>query len=95
MNCLYCNVEMIKKNFRGLSHIDMPYGVDTNSLILNIKKTNKTLLGKDKESWTQTCISTDYYICPKCGIIIRKISENDLTNIMDSNESCRENGKNN
>lgn len=38
MKCFNCNEEMIyRDDIRGLEHADMPYGINTNSLI--VKKT--------------------------------------------------------
>lgn len=78
MKCFNCNEEMIyRDDIRGLEHADMPYGTNTNSLI--VKKTEiMEGLFSQKEVEVNHSINPNYYICPNCGLALPVISKANL-----------------
>lgn len=49
MKCFNCNEEMIyRDDIRGLEHADMPYGTNTNSLIVKRQKLWRDCFPKKK-----------------------------------------------
>lgn len=78
MKCFNCNKEMIyRDDIRGLEHAYMPYGANTNSLIVKKTKIIEGLFSK-KEVEVGYFINPNYYICPNCGLVLPVISKADL-----------------
>lgn len=75
MKCFNCNEEMIyRDDIRGLEHADMPYGTNTNSLIVKKTEIMEGLFSK-KEVEVNHSINPNYYICPNCGLALPVISK--------------------
>lgn len=62
---------------RGLEHPDMPYGANTNSLIVKKTENIEGLFSK-KEVEADHFINPNYYIYPNCGLVLPVISKADL-----------------
>lgn len=86
MKCLYCDKEMVyKPNITG--YWDGAFGKNTNDLFVYCKKEieRNYIITKRKEK--TNCIlkiKPQYYVCPKCGLVLQKIPKEDIDDVINS-----------
>lgn len=81
MKCLYCNEEMVyKPNISGYGG----RGIDYNGLVVDYSE-YVNIIGNHKIKRSKFLeISPKYYVCPKCGLILQKIPQKDIDDVINS-----------
>lgn len=86
MKCLYCDKEMVyKPNMRG--YYDDSFDKNANTLVVDCTKEieRNYLIIKRKEKTDYILeIRPQYYVCPKCGLVLQKIPKEDIDDVINA-----------
>lgn len=79
MKCSNCGSEMINPSNLGfLRESDMPFNTDVGSFRIETSKLRKNVFGKEVPTEATVYINPKIYVCKKCGLVQRFLSEEDL-----------------